>query len=57
MIVLKNIIMKVTVCELRNDTAGLDQDWPALIEHVAAEKSDLAVAQNAKHTYPRYVKE
>jgi len=80
--------MKVTVCELCNDPAGLNQDWPALTEHVAAEKNDLvllpemtfhpwlagtnhvkpeqpfltvgidlAVARNAKHTYPRYVKE
>lgn len=35
--------MKVTVCELRNDPAGLNQDWPALTEHVAAEKSDLVL--------------
>jgi len=65
--------MKVTVCQLRNVPAGLDQDWLALIDHVTSEKSDLGVtspgrpfltveidlevAQNAKHTYPRYVKE
>ena len=37
--------MKVTVCELRNDPAGLNQDWPALTEHVAAEKSDLVLCR------------
>ena len=35
--------MKVTVCELRNDPAGLDQDWLALIDHVTSEKSDLVL--------------
>ena len=49
--------MKVTVCELRNDAAGLEQDWLALIDHVKSQKSDLEVARKAKNTYPRYAKE
>jgi hypothetical protein len=32
--------IKVTVCELRNDADGLEQDWKALVEHVKSEKSD-----------------
>jgi len=35
--------MKVTVCELRNDPEGLDQDWTALVAHVKSEKSDLVL--------------
>lgn len=35
--------MKVTVCELRNDSAGLELDWPALVEHVRSEKSELVL--------------
>ena len=35
--------MKVTVCELRNDAAGLEEDWLALIKHVKSEKSDLVL--------------
>jgi N-carbamoylputrescine amidase len=35
--------MKVTVCELRNDAEGLEQDWQALIAHVKSEKSDLVL--------------
>ena len=33
--------MRVTACELR--TERLDEDWPALVEHVAAERSDLVL--------------
>jgi N-carbamoylputrescine amidase len=35
--------MKVTVCELRNDADGLEQDWQALVDHVKSEKSDLVL--------------
>lgn len=35
--------MKVTVCELRNDQDGLEQDWNSLVEHVKSEKSDLVL--------------
>jgi len=35
--------MKVTVCELRNDSDGLEEDWRALAAHVAAEKSELVL--------------
>lgn len=35
--------MKVTVCELRNDPAGLEADWQALAAHVRSEKSDLVL--------------
>ena len=35
--------MKATVCELRNNPAGLEQDWLALIEHVTSENSDLVL--------------
>jgi N-carbamoylputrescine amidase len=35
--------MKVTVCELRNDTEGLAQDWLALTTHVNSAKSDLVL--------------
>ena len=35
--------MKVTVCELGNDTAQLKSDWQALVEHVQAEASDLVL--------------
>lgn len=33
--------MKVTVCEFRNDTAQLEQDWKNLVAHVEAEASEL----------------
>ena len=33
--------MRVTVCELRSDHVG--EDWPALVEHVRAERSDLVL--------------
>ena len=35
--------MKVTVCELRNNRVGLEQDWLALVEHVKSEKSELVL--------------
>ncbi|MCP3904628.1 MAG: carbon-nitrogen hydrolase family protein, partial [Planctomycetes bacterium] len=35
--------MKVTVCELTNDPAGLEADWARLVEHVRAEASGLVV--------------
>ena len=35
--------MRVTVCELRNDAEGLDQDWTALVAHVKSETSDLVL--------------
>lgn len=35
--------IRVTVCELRNTPAGLDEDWSALVDHVRAESSDLVV--------------
>ena len=35
--------MKVTVCELRNDSYGLELDWTALVAHVNSEKSDLVL--------------
>lgn len=35
--------MKVTVCELRNDRDGLEQDWRSLVGHVKSEKSDLVL--------------
>jgi N-carbamoylputrescine amidase len=35
--------MKVTVCELRNDADGLEQDWQALVAQVKSQKSDLLV--------------
>ena len=35
--------MKVTVCELRNDPDGLEQDWKSLVGHVTSEKSDLVL--------------
>ncbi len=43
--------MRVTVCELRNDPAALEEDWRSL----ATVEIDLAVADVAKSTYPRYV--
>ena len=36
-------MMKVTVCEIRNDPIGLKQDWQALVDHVKFEKSDLVL--------------
>lgn len=33
--------MKVTVCQLRNYAAGLEEDWLTLIEHVKSQKSNL----------------
>lgn len=33
--------MKVTVCELRNTSTGLEQDLQALVEHVQLNQSDL----------------
>ena len=44
--------MKVTVCELRNDAAGLKQDWLALIDHVKSQKSDLEVVARPKTPIP-----
>ncbi len=35
--------MKISVCELGNNSIGLKQDWLALIEHVTSEKSDLVL--------------
>jgi len=35
--------MKVTVCELRNDLYGLEQDWQALFAHVRSENSELVL--------------
>ena len=35
--------MKVTVCELRNDADGLEQDWQALVAQVKSQKSDLVL--------------
>lgn len=35
--------MRVTVCELHNDSAEFNHDWHALIGHVAAEQSDLVL--------------
>ena len=35
--------MKTTVCELRNDPTGLEQDWQALIDHTKSQKSDLVL--------------
>ncbi len=39
----KEQLLKVTVCELRNDPEGLEQDWSALAEHVRAEASDVVL--------------
>ncbi len=35
--------MKVTVCELRNEPAALEDDWRSLATHVRAEGSDLVL--------------
>ena len=35
--------MKVTVCELRNDTEHLEADWAGLVSHVREESSDLVL--------------
>ena len=35
--------MRVTVCELHNEPAGLERDWVALQSHVKAERSDLVL--------------
>ena len=35
--------MKVTVCQIRNDAAGLAQDWERLAAHVQAEASHLVL--------------
>jgi len=35
--------MRVTVCELRNDSADLREDWDALVSHVRAAGSDLVL--------------
>lgn len=35
--------MKVTVCELRNDPAGLARDWQGLVSHLRAEASELVL--------------
>lgn len=35
--------MKVTVCELPNDSEGLDRAWQALVSHVREAQSDLVV--------------
>ncbi|MCO5192833.1 MAG: carbon-nitrogen hydrolase family protein [Anaerolineae bacterium] len=35
--------MRVTVCELHNDSAEFDHDWHALVDYVATEQSDLVL--------------
>lgn len=35
--------MKVTVCQLRSDPAGLNTDWQQLVQHVQEQHSDLVV--------------
>lgn len=35
--------MKVTVCQLRSDPAGLTTDWQNLVEHVQEQQSELVV--------------
>jgi len=35
--------MKVTVCELRNDSDALKQDWQSLVAHVQSESSELVL--------------
>jgi N-carbamoylputrescine amidase len=35
--------MKVTVCELNNDPAGLERDWARLVDHVRREASQLVL--------------
>ena len=35
--------MKVTVCELRNDPAQLEEDWSRLVAHVNREAADLVL--------------
>jgi len=35
--------LKTTVCELRNDPAGLEADWQSLVEHAASEASDFVL--------------
>ena len=35
--------MKTTVCELKNGTDTLEDEWGRLVDHVGAEKSDLVV--------------
>ena len=35
--------MKVTVCELGNDSDALAQDWQSLVAHVKSEASDLVL--------------
>lgn len=64
--------MKVAVCGLGNDETDLAEDWKLLVEHVKKAQSelillpempfltldfDLGKADEAKHTYPRYVKD
>jgi len=35
--------MKVTVCELRNDLDGLEQDWQSLVNHVQSKSSEVVL--------------
>jgi predicted amidohydrolase len=35
--------MKVTVCELSDNPAGLERNWQALVDHVRSEASDLVL--------------
>jgi predicted amidohydrolase len=35
--------MKVTVCQLHDDPAGLESDWAGLVAHVRAEESNLVL--------------
>ena len=35
--------MKITVCELSNDTAILEQEWQDLVSHVKSESSDFVL--------------
>ena len=35
--------MKMTVCELRNDSAALEKDWQALVDHVQSETVELVL--------------
>lgn len=35
--------MKVTVCELKNEMDGLEQDWQSLVLHVRSEGSELVL--------------
>lgn len=39
----RTLVMKVTVCQLRNDPDDLAHDWEGLVAHVKAEASDLVL--------------